>query len=47
MAELADEVQSGGEVINDAPIPEAPVDIGIEAPEREAKPEKQSIRQAI
>ena len=46
MAELADQVDSG-EVINDAPIPEAPVDHGVEAAP-EPKPEKpQTIRQAL
>lgn len=48
MAELADQVESG-EVVNDAPIPDAPVDTGIEASApketKEAKPK--SIREAL
>ena len=50
MAELADQVETGA-VVNDAPIPVTPADTGIEAnpepAERQAKPEKQTIRQAL
>ena len=51
MAELADQVETGA-VVNDAPIPEAPVDTGIEKPvektaEPAEKPKKQSVRDAI
>lgn len=51
MAELADQVPAG-EIVNDAPIPDVPVDHGVEnevspKAEKSAKPEKQSIRQAL
>ena len=49
MVELADQVETGA-VVNDAPIPVTPADTGIETspePERQGKPEKQTIRQAL